>query len=54
MLNIYFNIVVTEDGLAAETGLTIKTFYCGIGTSLTIHLVMMNFHYIDEKKIFIN
>ena len=42
---------VTEDGLTAETGLRIEKNYCGIGTSFTLHLIMMNFHYIDEKKM---
>ena len=25
--------------------------YCGIGSSFTLHLIMMNFHHIDENKI---
>ena len=27
------------------------TIYNKIGTSLTLQLIMMNFHYIDEKEI---
>ena len=40
---------VTEDGLTAETGLTINIF-CGIDTSITLHL-MMNFHFVEKKII---
>ena len=29
-------------------------FYCGMGTSLTLHLIMKNFHYIEENKISVN
>ena len=43
-------VLVTEDGPTAETGLTIKSFF-GIGTSITQHLLTMNFRYIDGKKI---
>ena len=43
-----FKVSVTEDGL---TGITIKKFTFGIGTSFTRHYNLMNFHYIDEKKI---
>ena len=41
---------MTEDGLTAKAGLSVNKFYCGIGKSFTLHLLMMNF-YIDEKKI---
>ena len=44
---------VTKDGLTAETGLRIKKYSCGIGTLITLHLIIMNFHFIDEKKIII-
>ena len=37
---IYINLAVTEDGLTAKTGLTIKKFHCGIGISFTIHLLI--------------
>ena len=47
----YISLVVTEDGLTAKTGLAITEFHCGIGTSFTLHLLIMNFHYIDENKI---
>ena len=33
-------VLVTEDGLAAETGLTIKKFHCGMGTSFPLHLLI--------------
>ena len=39
---------VTEDGLTAGTGLK---FFCGIGELFTLHLIVMNFHYIGEEKI---
>ena len=42
---IYINLLVTKDGLTAETGLTIQIFHCGIGTSFTLYL-----HKNDEKK----
>ena len=35
-------------------GLTITKFYCGIDKSFTLHLLMMNFYYVDEKKIISN
>ena len=31
---------VTDDGLTAETGLTIKKFYFGIGSSVTLHALI--------------
>ena len=37
-----------------ETGLTIKNVYCRIGRSSTLHLLMMNFHYNDEKTLIFN
>ena len=42
-----FSFVRTENGLKAETGLTIKMFN---------HLlyIVMNFHHIDENKIISN
>ena len=30
---------------------TISDFDCGIGSSFTQHLIIMNFHYIDKNKI---
>ena len=33
---------VTEDGLEAETGITINIF-CGIGISITLHVLMKKF-----------
>ena len=45
---------------ARETGFTSKfcyqrsnnkTFYCVIDTLSTLHLIVMNFHYIDKEKI---
>ena len=33
-----------EDGLTAENGLTIKKINCGIGTSFTLHLLVINLH----------
>ena len=44
-------MTVTEVGLKAETGLTIKNNYCGIGAYFTLHLLIIKFHYIGENKI---
>ena len=35
----------------SESGPTIKIFYRGIGTLLTLHLLLINFHSIDDMKI---
>ena len=39
---------VTEDGLTAETDQAIKIL---VDLALILDLIMMNFHYVDEKKI---
>ena len=40
------HIVSYWSGLTAGNGLTITKFYCGMGTSFTLRLII-NFHYID-------
>ena len=41
---------VIEDGLTADTGITLK-FFCGIDTLVYISIAYMNFHYIDESNL---
>ena len=43
-------LLVPDDGLTVETGLTIKVL-CGIGISCTLHPITMNIDSIYEKKI---
>ena len=42
------NLVVAEDGLSNRSNIKICLWNC---TLFTPHLIMMNFHYIDENKI---
>ena len=46
----YNMLLRCNHGLTTEICLTIKKC-CPIGTSITLHFLMMNFHCIDEKKI---
>ena len=44
----YDKLSVTEVGLTAETGLSIKTIYCGIDKSFSLYL--LNFNIIITKS----
>ena len=50
MVYLPLKLSVTEDGITYYTSQTIKKFSCGIGSSFTLHLIMMYFQYIDENK----